>query len=639
MKWTCLGAKRLEAKSLLIKSRYSALLTTFPPKLQWLLQLPLRQYRNYPAAGGECVVETRTEALHARAVKGGPFCCISDSSISINYLLILYSKSADFTNAHKLFDEILDRDVRTWTILISGYARNGAHKDVMEWFRRMQLEGVRPNQFTLSTVLKSLCSLYEVKAGKGIHGWILRNGVVFDVVLANSILDLYVKSGAFSYAERLFGVMPGKDTVSWNIMMGAYLHLGEARKSLELFDSLQTKDVASWNTIVDGLIRCGCESIALEVLYRMAGHGPEFNAITFSIGLNLASCLSVLQLGKQIHGKVQRRGIDDSGFITSSLIDMYCKCGELRLASVIFEQMCYGFPPVDAMARRVSWSSMVSGYVKKREYICAFQMFKSMFEKNVEVDIYTLTSIISTCAATGNLELGRQIDAHVQKVGHKVDAHLTSSFIDMYSKCGCLNDAIHKFNESNNDMNVVIWTSMIYGFGLHGRGMEAVRLFDLMLKDSSIAPNLIAFLAVLNACCHNGLFEHGIGYFESMQKVYGLNPGVEHYTCMVDLYGRAGRFDEAKRFIAENGISHLSAVWKSLLSSCRLQKNAEMGKWACERLLELEPLDPGSYVLCSSMFSADDHWEEAAEARSLMLQRTVNKVPGQSWILLKDPLP
>ncbi|CAI0438887.1 unnamed protein product [Linum tenue] len=101
---------------------------------------------------------------------------------------------------------------------------------------------------------------------------------------------------------------------------------------------------------------------------------------------------------------------------------------------------------------------------------------------------------------------------------------------------------------------------------------------------------------------------------------------------MVDLYGRAGRFDEAKRFIAENGISHLSAVWKSLLSSCRLQKNSETGKWACERLLELEPLDSGSYVLCSNMFAADDHWDEAAEARSLMLQSIVNKVPGQSWI-------
>ncbi|CAL1352911.1 unnamed protein product [Linum trigynum] len=619
MKWT-----------LLSKSQYPALLTTFPHKLQWLLHLQLRQYRDQPAAGGESVVETRPGVLHARDVKGGPFCVSTDSSI--NYLLSLYSKSADFTNAHKLFDEILDRDLRTWTILISGIARNGAHKDVMERFRRMQLEGVTPNQFTLSTVLKSCCSLIELRTGKGIHGWILRNGIVFDVVLANSILDLYVKCGAFSYAERLFGVMVGKDTVSWNIMIGAYLYLGDASKSLELFDGLQSKDVASWNTIIDGLIRCGCESIALEVLYRMEGNGLEFNAITFSIALNLASSLSVLLLGKQIHGKVLRRGIDDSGFITSSLIDMYCKCGELRLADMIFQQMCQGFLPVDAMARRVSWSSMVSGYVKQREYICAFRTFTSMFEKNEEVDIYTLTSTISACAETGNLELGRQIDARVQKVGHKVDAHLTSAFIDMYSKCGCLNDAINKFNESNNDMNFVIWTSMIYGFGLHGCGTEAVRLFDLMLKDGSIAPNLIAFLGVLNACSHAGLFEEGVRYFESMQNVHGLKPTVQHYTCMVDLYGRAGRLDEAKRFIAENGISHLTAVWKSLLSSCRLQKNAEMGKWACDRLLELEPLDQGSYVLCSNIFSADGHWEEAAEARSLMLQRTVDKVPGQSWL-------
>ncbi|CAN1355914.1 Pentatricopeptide repeat-containing protein At3g29230 [Linum perenne] len=495
---------------------------------------------------------------------------------------------ADLNDAHKLFGEMVSKDVRTWTVMISGFARNGVDSAVFDLCRSMQVDGVKPNQFTLSAVLKSCSSLNELKTGKAVHGWIWRNGIAFDVVLENAVLDLYVKCGDLRYAEKLFEKMEGRDTVSWNIMIGGYLHLGDARKSLELFDSMQSKDVVSWNTMVDGLISCGCGSTGLEVLYRMVAYGPDFNAVTFSTALNLVSCLSVLQLGKQIHGKVIRLQLDDQGFIRSSLIDMYSKCGGMRLASTIFYQI------------------------------------------GVEVDIYTLTSVVSGCASTSSLELGRQIHAHVQKVGHKVDPHLVSSFIDMYTKCGCLKDAWKKFNESNY-ANVVIWTSMISGFALHGQGMEAVKLFELMLREG-VAPNHITFLAVLNACSHAGLSEEGSRYFKLMQTVYKLEPMIEHYTSMVDLYGRAGCLDEAKRFILENGISHLTVVWKSLLSSCRLHKNAEVGKWVCERLIELEPLDTSSYVLLSNIFSADDHWEEAAKARALMVQGAVPKLPGQSWI-------
>ncbi|CAN1355913.1 Pentatricopeptide repeat-containing protein At2g22070 [Linum perenne] len=585
--------------------------------------LQLRWYGHHPVPVGQ----VKPEALHARAVKVGPLCCNLDASS--NYLLKLYSMYADLNDAHKLFGEMVSKDVRTWTVMISGFARNGVDSAVFDLCRSMQVDGVKPNQFTLSAVLKSCSSLNELKTGKAVHGWIWRNGIAFDVVLENAVLDLYVKCGDLRYAEKLFEKMEGRDTVSWNIMIGGYLHLGDARKSLELFDSMQSKDVVSWNTMVDGLISCGCGSTGLEVLYRMVAYGPDFNAVTFSTALNLVSCLSVLQLGKQIHGKVIRLQLDDQGFIRSSLIDMYSKCGGMRLASTIFYQI--GLKSrVDPIARRVSWSSMVSCYVRNGEYTCAFEMVKYMFEEGVEVDIYTLTSVVSGCASTSSLELGRQIHAHVQKVGHKVDPHLVSSFIDMYTKCGCLKDAWKKFNESNY-ANVVIWTSMISGFALHGQGMEAVKLFELMLREG-VAPNHITFLAVLNACSHAGLSEEGSRYFKLMQTVYKLEPMIEHYTSMVDLYGRAGCLDEAKRFILENGISHLTVVWKSLLSSCRLHKNAEVGKWVCERLIELEPLDTSSYVLLSNIFSADDHWEEAAKARALMVQGAVPKLPGQSWI-------
>lgn len=176
---------------------------------------------------------------------------------------------------------------------------------------------------------------------------------------------------------------------------------------------------------------------------------------------------------------------------------------------------------------------------------------------------------------------------------------------------------------------------MVSACALHGQGREAIHIFELMIKEG-IKPNEISFTVVLTACSHAGLLEEGCNYFRLMKEVYHIEPGVEHFTCMVDLYGRAGRLDEAKAFIHRNHISNQSLVLKSLLSSSRLHKNIEMGKWVSEKLLHLESLDAGSHVLFSSMCANSHRWDEAAKVRRLMRQRGINKIPGQSWIQLKN---
>ncbi|KDP26863.1 hypothetical protein JCGZ_18021 [Jatropha curcas] len=591
-----------------------------------------RFYRHHqPLSSGHSKNLTEAEILHANFIKTGSLHNVG----TLNHLLNLYAKKClNLHHAHKLFDEILNRDVRSWTVLISGFAQCEKYEMVFDAFRRMQKEGICPNQFTLSSVLKCCSSLFELRNGKGIHGWILTNGIGLDVVLENSILDLYVKCGALDYAERLFESMEGKDTVSWNIMIGGYLHIGNVEGALGLFQSLYFKDVTSWNNIVDGLMRNGCEVKALGFIYKMVESGPVFNEVTFSIALNLASCLSLLGLGKQIHGRVLRLVLHSNGFIRNSLLDMYCKCGKMDEASIIFRKMPVEISCDDSLADIVSWSSMVSGYVRNGNYELALQTFRFMVNEYFVVDKFTLTSIISACANSGMLELGRQIHAHIQKVGHKIDAHLGSSLVDMYAKCGSLSDAMKIFKQNNN-LNVVLWTSMISGLALHGQAREAVQLFECMMNEG-ITPNEITFIGILTACNHAGLLEEGCKYFELMQKAYGIKPGAEHYVCMVDLYGRAGHLNEAKNFIQENSISDQSAVWKSFLSSCRLHKNFEMGKWVSERLLQLEQSDAGSYVLLSNIYATGHRWEDAAVIRSLMQQKRVNKLPGQSWMLLKN---
>uniref|UniRef100_A0A2C9USH3 GDT1 family protein n=1 Tax=Manihot esculenta TaxID=3983 RepID=A0A2C9USH3_MANES len=562
--------------------------------------------------------ETQAELLHAYVIKNGS---LQNLAIS-NYLLNLYVKKCqNLYHAHQLFNEILTRDIRTWTILISGFAQYEDFKMVLYLFRKMQSEGICPNHFTLSSVFKCCSTLCELRNGKAIHGWILTNEIGLDVILVNSVLDLYVKCGALDYAKRLFKSVEEIDTVSWNIMISAYLHIGDVERALDLFHGLNSKDVTSWNTIIDGLMKNGFERTSLELLYKMLESGHMFNAVTFSIALNLVSCLSLLELGKQIHGQVLRLVLHNNGFIRNSLLGMYCKCGKMEEASMTLRTIPVRISCDDSLADVVSWSSMISGYVRNGEYEIAFQTFRFMVNEHVVVDKFTLTSIVSACASKGILELGMQVHAHIQKIGHKVDAHLYSSLIDMYAKCGSLNDAIKIFKQIN-DLNVVLWTSMISGFGLHGQGHEAIELFECMMNEG-IIPNEITFIGVLIACNHAGLLEEGCKYFELMQKVY-------------DLYGRSGRLNEAKEFIQENGISHVSAVLKSFLSSCRLHKNVEMGNWASERLLKLEQSDAGSYILLSNMYSTDHRWEEAANVRSSMQQRKANKLPGLSWIQLKN---
>ncbi|KAI4371108.1 hypothetical protein MLD38_019377 [Melastoma candidum] len=587
-------------------------------------------------------VDPKPETFHAKLVKAG----LIGGRVS-RYLLCLYVRRLDFIGARKLFDEIPDKDVRTWTALLSGVSRGGGDVAALGLgvFRDMLEGGVRPNAFTLSSVLKCCAGLGDVRSGKCVHGWALRNGgwVGMDVVFWNAVLDLYVKCGELGFGGRLFETMVEKDTVSWNVMIGGLVANGDVGKSVELFWRMPVKDSASWNTVIDGLMRNGMGIHALEMLYEMERAGALLGCVSFSIALVLVASMSLLSLGREIHGRIMRLGMDNNGFVRNSLIDMYSKCGDMRNSMTVFEHMPRMLTSTkdgvmvcaDPIAENMAYSSLVSGYVKNGEYGAAFEVFRRKFAvEPFKVDKYSITSIISACGNAGVLELGQQIHALVEKIGHKQDAHLCSSLIDMYAKCGSLDDAQLVF-ERSEDSNSVVWTSMISGLAFHGQGRNSVALFRQML-DEGFLPNEITFLGVLTACCHAGLLEVGREYFRIMKEVYRIKPSVEHLTCMVDLFGRSGHFDEIWGFIDENGISDVAAVWRSVLSSCRLHKENDLGNWVSQKLLHLSPSDPEPYILMANMRAGDKKWLEAAQIRNQMQKRGLRKHPGQSWMYLNN---
>ncbi|KAG2641040.1 pentatricopeptide repeat-containing protein At3g24000, mitochondrial-like [Panicum virgatum] len=546
-------------------------------------------------------------------------------------ILACLVKARGFRDARGAFDGTPKRSLPAWATVISGCARVGRHADGMRAFVEMLGGGgvPAPNAFVLAGVLRCCAGLGDVESGRRVHGWILRSGVRQDVVLCNAVLDMYTKCGHHDRARRAFGAMVEKDAVSWNIVLSACLQSGDVLGAMRLFDQSPLRDISSWNTIISGLMRNGCAAEAVDRLQQMVRAGVVFNHYTYSTAFALAGMLSLLDLGRQLHGHAVMSALEDDAFVCCSLMDMYCKCGEMEAALSIFDRWSRFTGDM-----KFAWSTMVAGYVQNGREEEALEFFRMMLREGVPAEPFILTSVAAACAHAGMVEQGRQVHGFVEKMGHRFDAPLASAIIDMYSKCGSLEDACRMFDRARA-MNVALWTTMLCSYASYGQGREAIEIFNRM-RAEKITPNEITLVAVLSACSHSGLVSEGDHYFKLMQEEYGIVPSIEHYNCMVDLYGRAGLLDKAKNFIEENNISNEAIVWKTLLSACRLHKHMEYAKLATEKLVQLRQCDDGSYVLMSNIYATNSKWLDALKLRSSMQKRKVGKQPGQSWIHLKN---
>ncbi|PKU87819.1 Pentatricopeptide repeat-containing protein [Dendrobium catenatum] len=583
-------------------------------------------------------VLSEVSSLHSRAMKAG----FTEYGQVSTTLLNLYAKCCSLDNACKLFDDMSQRNALNWTILLTACVRSGHNELGLSLFSRMLVDGVLPNCFTLATIFKCCAKKNNIlEVGKSIHGWIVRNGIEKDIVLQNSILDFYAKSESFQYARTVFEIMTERDTISWNVMIGVHIKFGDLNGAMELFRASPSQDVSSWNTFISGQMQNGSDKAALQFLHLMAKVGPMFNHYTLSITLVLAAKLALLDLGKQIHNKLLRLGFENDAFIKNSLVNMYSKCGRMETSLTIFcdrvqgnkiSQLAPAF--IEPLANTISWSTLIAGFVQNGTTEEALVLFCRMLYEGVAVDSYTLTSIASACADAGILEQGRQIHACIEKLGHGFDVFLASAIIDMYAKCGSLDDAREIF-DGIECRNVVFWTSMIVSYALHGEGREAIRVFEMML-DKKIMPNEISFTGILSACSHEALIVEGYKYFKLMQKDHGIVPTIEHLNCMVDLLGRCGLLDEAKNFICKYNLRHHSVAWNSLILACRVHGDIETARWASEQLVQIEPHEAGSYVLMSGIYAIKREWEASSRLWCVMKNKGFKKQPGCSWIQLKD---
>ncbi|KAF2291719.1 hypothetical protein GH714_035332 [Hevea brasiliensis] len=290
-------------------------------------------------------------------------------------------------------------------------------------------------------------------------------------------------------------------------------------------------------------------------------------------------------------------------YLNTKLLILYAKSGDLKAANVLFD-MVVG-------KSLISWNAIIAGYVQKGQEEIGLTFYYKMRENGLTPDQYTFASVFRACATLATLEHGKKAHGVMIKCRLRENVVVNSALIDMYFKCSNLSDGHKVFSKSLN-RNVVTWTSLISGYGQHGRVAEVLESFHRM-KDEGFGPNYVTFLAVLSACSHGGLIDEAWDYFSSMKRDYGIQPRGQHYAAMVDLLGRAGRLQEAYEFVLEAPCQEHSVVWGALLGACRIHGDMDLVNCAAKKYFELDPENAGKYVVLSNTYAAFGFWDDVAK--------------------------
>ncbi|XP_039118566.1 putative pentatricopeptide repeat-containing protein At5g40405 [Dioscorea cayenensis subsp. rotundata] len=374
---------------------------------------------------------------------------------------------------------------------------------------------------------------------------------------------------------------------------------------------------------------------------------------TFTFLIRACTQASAPEAGRAAHAAALRRGFLSDSHVQSGLIHMYAELGssdafrgiyaelqnpdlvtqtamvsacaesgEIKLARQLFDEM----PHRDVVA----WNAMIAGYSHLGRSREALDLFGLMQVEGVRIGEATMVSVLTACAHLGALEQGKWVHVYVEKNKLRLTVTLGTALLDMYFKCGCVARAMDVFWRMK-ERNVYTWSSAISGLAMNGNGGKCLELFEQM-KDDGVLPNEVTFVALLRGCSVAGLVEEGRDVFESMKSRYGIEPWLEHYGCVVDMYGRAGRLKDAISFIDAMPVEPHAGAWGALLNACRLHNNIELGEYAMKKMMQLELRNHGAYVSLSNIYAESRNWHGVSDVRELMKAKGVRKEPGCSVI-------
>ncbi|OVA19414.1 Pentatricopeptide repeat [Macleaya cordata] len=448
------------------------------------------------------------------------------------------------------------------------------------------------DHFTYTYSLKACSLLHEFHKGREIHARNVKSGHGTDIFIQNSLIWFYSDLGDVFSARRIF-----KNTSS--------------------------PDIVSWTSIISGLVKNGYEEEALMVFGSI---DIRPNSMTLVSILSACSQLRALRLGKAVHGYNVRNILngDNNIFVDNSILNFYAECGLIVSARNLFE----------SMHKRdvVSWTTMIGGYAKTGFYEEAIRVFQVMIEGGeAEPNEATLVTILSVCVSVGSLSLGQWVHSYMDgKHDFMMDVHVRNALMNMYVKFGDMGMAVKVFKELKCK-DLVSWSIMIGGMAMNGHGKQALQLFSLMLINGFL-PDSITFISLLSACSHGGLVEEGLMFFKAMKDIYKIKPEMQHFACIVDMYGRAGFFNEAEAFIREMPVEPDGPVLSALVNAYKIHGDSEMCDRLGQSLVSTRDASVGSYRLLSNMYASLSRWSDAKNVEDMIRFMGVKKTPGCSWI-------
>ncbi|KAE9601955.1 putative tetratricopeptide-like helical domain, DYW domain-containing protein [Lupinus albus] len=456
-----------------------------------------------------------------------------------------------------------------------------------------------------------LSKCISLRPTKQVHTHIYQNGLHSDsLVLGKLLLHCAISiSDALHYAQRLFQHFPYPDTFMYNTLIRGlaesytplhcihpFIQMLRRRPTFSpdsfsfafalkgVFEEMPEPNVVTWNALATAAFRCGDVEGARDAFQRMPIR-------------NLTSC--------------------------NLLLAGYGKAGKLELARQVFSEM--------PMKDDVSWSTMIVAFAHNGSFDEAFGFFRELLCVGIRPNEVSLTGVLSACAQAGAFEFGKILHCFIEKSGFLYIASVNNALIDTYSKCGNAAMARLVFQNMPVTRSIVSWTSMIAGLAMHGYGEEAMQLFHEM-EEAGVRPDGITFISLLYACSHSGMVEQGCAYFSKMKNMYGIEPAIEHYGCMVDLYGRAAKLQKAYEFVCQMPVSPNAIIWRTLLGACSIHGNIELAELVKARLAEMDPNNSGDHVLLSNVYATAGKWKDVVSIRRTMTEQSMKKTPGWSMI-------
>ncbi|XWS36880.1 hypothetical protein CRYUN_Cryun20dG0123100 [Craigia yunnanensis] len=611
-------------------------------------------------------------------------------------LVDMYGKCRRLDDSIRFFYQMPEKNWVSWSAVIAGCVQNDKFIKGVELFREMQREGIGVSQSAYASVFRSCARLSAFRLGWQLHGHALKTNFASDLIVGTAILDMYAKCGSMVESQKIFNLFPIRNLQSFNAIIigharsdqgfqalhlfqlllksdlvfdeislsgafsacaamkgyleGVQLHAlavkstfesnicvanaildmygksGALAEACRIFYEMERRDAISWNAIIAAHEQNGNEEETLSHFVSMLQSRLEPDEFTYGSVLKACAGQQALNYGMEIHNRIIKSGMGLHSFVGSALVDMYCKCAMMEEAEKIHERI--------EQQIMVCWNAIISGFSLQKESEEAQTFFSQMLEMGLKPDQFTYATVLDTCANLATVGLGKQIHAQIIKLELQSDVYICSTLVDMYSKCGNMYDSKLIFEKATN-RDFVTWNAMICGCAQHGLGEEALKIFEDMIIENVI-PNHATFVSVLRACAHIGLVEKGLHYFALMSSDYDLAPQLEHYSCMVDIMGRAGQVSEALKLINDMPFEPDDVIWRTLLSICKIRGNVEVGEKVANSLLQLDPQDSSAYILLSNIYADARMWDKVSDMRKIMRYTKLKKEPGCSWIEIKD---